>query len=185
MPPLDRLRLVWSDPDFYQDFPPQTRILHKVASPMCSFAYAVTLNGAKKLKRWASSTGEAFDVKLHHGCRTGALVCLSVVPEVVHHQRMIGAQSLSQDGDSPEEINAVEPVEQFGTDGSFNEIEQAHRLGSEGSIFPDPDRDPTAPSSLGVFTHNILHSARCNWDRGDDELIECGPTAKEWRKFPT
>lgn len=169
---------------------------------MCSFAYAVTLNGAKKVKRWASSTGEAFDVKLHHGCRTGALVCLSVVPEVVHHQRMIGAKSLSHGEDSPEEAEpvVVEPAERFENDGSFSEVEYAHRLGSDGSlseverahwlgsdvsVFPDPDMDPTLPPSLGVFTHNILHSARCNWDRGDDELIECGPTGKEWEEFST
>ena len=36
-----------------------------------------------------------------------------------------------------------------------------------------------------VFTHNIMHSARCNWNRGDDELVQCLPNEEEWEQFQT
>ncbi|MCJ1248966.1 hypothetical protein MMC30_006187 [Trapelia coarctata] len=184
MLPLDRLRFVFMDPDFYKDFPPQTRILHTASGPVCTFAYAVTLKGAKKVRNWASSTGEAFDVKLNTGCRTGALKCLSISPEVIHHQRMVGAASLSMGQGSPKK---VKQVNRFETDMTPGATEFVHRLESDGSVVsPVLDTSETQnPASNRVFTHNILHSARCNWNRNDDELVECNPTDEEWEEFAT
>ena len=170
MLPLDRLRNVFFDPEFYLQFRTQTRILHRSAGPVCTFAYAVTLKGAKKLRNWASTTGEAFDVKLSQGCRTGALKCLSVSPEVIHHQRMPGTASLSTGGGWRKNVKQVDPFEK--SDGSL--VSPTLTI-SELKI----------PASDRVFTHNILHSARCNWNRNDTELVECAPTDDEWEDYST
>lgn len=172
MLPLDQYRLVWSAPDFYKDFPPQTRLVHRSKGPMCSFAYAVTLEGAKKLKDWASSAGEeAFDVKLHRGCKTDKLVCLSVVPEVVHHQRMVGASSLSHSGGPPDEAKTADR----------SDIDVSPK-GTSPGLNHDVDTRMPGPR---MFTENILHSARCNWNRADDELIQCTPTEEEVKEYWT
>jgi len=184
MLPVDRLRLVFMDPEFYLDFPPQTRVLHRSAGPVCTFGYAVTLKGAKKLRNWASSTGEAFDVKLNQGCRSGALMCLSVAPEVIHHQRMVGAASLSTGASSRKK---VKQVNRFETDTTSSASEFTHRLESDGSIVSPTLNilENKVPVSNRVFTHNILHSARCNWNRNDDELVQCQPTDEEWVDYTT
>ena len=41
-----------------------------------------------------------------------------------------------------------------------------------------------------VFTHNIMYSARCNWDRwggasGQSALVRCLPSRAEWARFST
>ncbi|MCJ1318438.1 hypothetical protein MMC15_003766 [Xylographa vitiligo] len=167
--PTNVLRNVWIGAT-YEAFPNHTRNVHYAGGPMCSFAYAVTLHGAKKLKQWASTTGEAFDVKMHRGCVDGALTCLTATPEVMHHQRMLGAQSLSSD-DMAREYEA-EDSEQRNQDA---------RAGREKAL-------AGSGVTLGghrVFTYNIMHSARCNWDRGDDELMQCLPNKEEWEQFQT
>ncbi|MCJ1385904.1 hypothetical protein MMC17_009028 [Xylographa soralifera] len=167
--PTNALRNVWIGTT-YEAFPNHTRNVHYVGGPMCTFAYAVTLHGAKKLKQWASTTGEAFDVKMHRGCVDGALNCLTATPEVMHHQRMLGAQSLSND----------ETVRDYGIEGA------EQRVGDVGS-----GRSQELAGSgvtLGghrVFTHNIMYSARCNWNRGDEEPVQCLPNEEEWEHFQT
>ena len=83
---------------------------------------------------------------------------------------MLGAQSLSSD-DMAREYEA-EDSEQRNQDA---------RAGREKAL-------AGSGVTLGghrVFTYNIMHSARCNWDRGDDELMQCLPNKEEWEQFQT
>ena len=171
--PTKLLRNVWVGMT-YEAFPSYTRNIHRVGGPVCTFAYAVTLEGAIRLKNWASTTGEAFDIKMHRGCKDGALNCLTVTPEVIHHQRMMGTPSLSRtlalrddsvEGGSPSEGEA-----------GYGESKEHTMEISKNELNVGGNR---------VFTHNIMHSARCNWDRGEDELVQCLPNKEEWEEFRT
>ena len=136
--PSPSLKSVWLNYP-YATYPNYTRNVHYSQGAMCTFGYAVTLTGARKIQDLASSSGEAYDVKLNHLCVKKELVCMSVVPELVHHQRMEGAKSLSSGG--------------------------SERLGTR------------------RWTHNIRHSARCNWDRRNDDLVTCAPNSEEWEAY--
>ena len=60
------------------------RTVQKSQSPVCSFGYAVTQDGAQRLLDLAGrGAEEAFDVALNHLCGSGQLRCLSVNPEVI------------------------------------------------------------------------------------------------------
>jgi hypothetical protein len=172
--PTPLLRTVWVGAD-YAAFANRTRNVHFAGGPMCSFGYAVTLRGAIKLKRWASNTGEAFDVKMHEGCRDGRLRCLTVSPEVIHHQRMEGTEALSADQFVSENYRP-EWQEEMGEYAGLGNLPEHERASSGGGVTMDGKR---------VFTHNVMHSARCNWDRADDKLVQCLPNAEEWERFQT
>lgn len=54
-------------------------------NPVCSFAYALSHDGARKvLELTGAGQGEAFDVKMMGECKTGNLKCILVAPEVMH-----------------------------------------------------------------------------------------------------
>ena len=105
---LDRIpHVVFGDPTLphYTDLHPFTaslltafmiperhRVLHKSKWPLCSFGYAVTRNGAKKIltevappKEDLSRNLHAYDSALLAGCRDTPLKCYSLNPEVFHH----------------------------------------------------------------------------------------------------
>lgn len=59
------------------------RGVYKSFNPVCTFAYAVSAKGAKKLLAQASTgKGGAFDLMLNYACRDGVLDCISVSPEI-------------------------------------------------------------------------------------------------------
>ncbi|THY85489.1 hypothetical protein D6C92_08860 [Aureobasidium pullulans] len=59
------------------------RIVHFSINPVCTFAYAVSYQGARNLLAHASlGKGGAFDLMLMHACQDKVLKCVSVNPEV-------------------------------------------------------------------------------------------------------
>lgn len=59
------------------------RSVHHSWNPVCTFAYAVSSEGAKKLLAHASlGRGGAFDLMLMHACQDKVLDCISVNPEI-------------------------------------------------------------------------------------------------------
>lgn len=59
------------------------RIVHYSINPVCTFAYAVSYQGARNLLAHASlGKGGAFDLMLMHACQDKVLKCVSVNPEV-------------------------------------------------------------------------------------------------------
>ena len=81
--------------------PEQHRILHKSKWPLCSFGYAVTRNGAKRIisdvapaKEDLSRNLHAYDSALLAGCRDTDMKCYSLNPEVFHH--MEGKSMIAQ-----------------------------------------------------------------------------------------
>lgn len=56
--------------------------------PVCTFAYAVTRRGGRRVLRWAGNgQDEAFDVRLSRACRTSSLEILVVQPELMHQYK--------------------------------------------------------------------------------------------------
>ncbi|KAE8142818.1 hypothetical protein BDV38DRAFT_234083 [Aspergillus pseudotamarii] len=65
--------------------PDHQRAIYWSANPVCSFAYALSRDGSRKvIELLGAGQDEAFDVSMMHACSAGKLKCISVVPEVVH-----------------------------------------------------------------------------------------------------
>lgn len=59
------------------------RSVHYSWNPVCTFAYAVSAKGAKKLLAHASlGLGGAFDLMLMHACQDKVIDCISINPEI-------------------------------------------------------------------------------------------------------
>ncbi|KAL2834050.1 hypothetical protein BJY01DRAFT_88723 [Aspergillus pseudoustus] len=65
----------------------QRAVFHSGA-PICTFAYALTREGAKNvLLDVGAGKDEAFDIALMNGCRERNLTCISVLPELFRHYK--------------------------------------------------------------------------------------------------
>jgi len=98
-----------------QNFPDNTRIIHRGVQPICTFAYGVTRLGAQKiLAIMAIKTmyNLPFDLQLALACRDRVLGlrCYSVEPMLFHHHRTAGPK----DKDSDIQVKT-------GGDGAFRE----------------------------------------------------------------
>ena len=75
----------WSD-KYMRNIGEGNRLVQRAINPVCSFAYAVTLQGAQNVLKWAGSgQNQAFDIRLMQACRPRLLNVLAVQPEVMHH----------------------------------------------------------------------------------------------------
>lgn len=104
-------------------FPAGTRVIHRTAAPICSFAYAITQRAARKILYSLSVDGlhMAFDNSLAQLCRDSAydmgrdietsykMQCISVNPTIMFHHRPKGSVT----GDSD--------IQSYGSDGSMRE----------------------------------------------------------------
>ena len=109
------------------------------AAPICTFAYAVTKSSASRILDEVTRSGlveSAFDVKLYSLCRWGGLRCVSVLPEVFHHQ-----ETAAKGGGS-----LIKSVDGVGENVNNNE---------ENGNNKDQDAKER-------WTANIRYSARCN-----------------------
>jgi len=102
---------------------PHTRIIHMSAAPICSFAYAVSLRGAKKILYELSVNGlrMAFDNSLAQLCRDSMydlgrkhsggydMRCLSVNPTIMFHHKAKGLVASDSD------------IQNLGSDGSVRD----------------------------------------------------------------
>lgn len=107
----------------WSNFAPGTRIVHRSAAPICSFAYALSQTGARKVLHALSINGlhMAFDNSLAQLCRDAAfdlargreggygLRCVSVNPTIFFHHKAKGRLA----GDSD--------IQSYGGDGSTRE----------------------------------------------------------------
>ncbi|RMZ39271.1 hypothetical protein CA14_003208 [Aspergillus flavus] len=70
---------------YIERLPDRQRAVYRSVNPVCSFAYALSREGSRKiLELLGGAQDEAFDVSMMHACKAGQLKCISVVPEVVH-----------------------------------------------------------------------------------------------------
>jgi hypothetical protein len=80
-----RLYAGWSK-KLQPKIPEGHRQVQYLQQTVCTFGYGVTAEGARRILQVLSSgQDEAFDVGLQHKCRQGALRCVTVNPEVMHH----------------------------------------------------------------------------------------------------
>ena len=64
------------------------RSIFATSLPYCTFAYAVTRDGARRiLEHGSTGRGHAYDLWLSLACSSGALRCISVFPELMHQFR--------------------------------------------------------------------------------------------------
>lgn len=75
-------------------FAPHARYVHDSTGPVCTYAYAVTRHGARKILATQDRHGEGVDVWLSGACRRGEIRCITVNPEVFHHQATGNLSSL-------------------------------------------------------------------------------------------
>lgn len=96
--------------DSYSYFPPQLRIVHHTYAPICTYAYAVTYNGASVIYQLALGGKEhTITAGLYEYCMKGYLRCVSVNPELFHHHKKAGV--------STSEIAVVEGWKSFAEPG--------------------------------------------------------------------
>lgn len=70
---------------YIERLPDYRRAVYQSFNPVCSFAYALSREGARNvLKYVGGGKGEAFDIKLMETCKAKTLNCISVVPELFH-----------------------------------------------------------------------------------------------------
>ena len=74
----------------YRANPPHSRLVATPVAPMCTFAYAVTLEGAKRLLERPQHGGKGMDYSTSVACGTGALRCVAPMPEIFHHHKKVG-----------------------------------------------------------------------------------------------
>lgn len=68
--------------------PSGSRAAMKTVGPVCTYAYAATRAGAKRIIEMASEgIAQAFDTRLGILCQEGQLTCFTVVPEVIHEYK--------------------------------------------------------------------------------------------------
>ncbi|KAL5041765.1 hypothetical protein BDW71DRAFT_191185 [Aspergillus fruticulosus] len=66
--------------------PSGQRAVFYSGAPICTFAYALTREGARNvLLDVGAGKDEAFDISLMNGCRERNLTCISVLPELFRH----------------------------------------------------------------------------------------------------
>lgn len=95
-----------------ENYPDNTRIVHRAVQPVCTFAYAVSRRGAQKILAAVSLKAYwnlAFDLQLALACRHQllGLKCITVEPYLFHHHKAAG----STDRDSDIKIGADKPVQ--------------------------------------------------------------------------
>lgn len=67
------------------------RSVHHSWNPVCTFAYAVSAKGVRKLLNQASlGVGGAFDLMLMHACQDKIVDCISVNPEIFDAYNAVG-----------------------------------------------------------------------------------------------
>lgn len=67
-----------------------TRFVHRTTGTVCTFGYAVSRHGAKKLIDHLSGSGQPLDLDYASFCNGGGLNCYAVTPEIIHHHRWTG-----------------------------------------------------------------------------------------------
>ena len=85
--------------------PNHTRWIHRSTGPICTYAYAVTDEGARKILERDDHGTENYDVWLHIRCKSGEFRCITVNPELFHHHQLAGAKSsLISEGGADEAV---------------------------------------------------------------------------------
>ncbi|EKG19535.1 hypothetical protein MPH_03399 [Macrophomina phaseolina MS6] len=179
LPPALQLRGL-ADRYAYTPLPDYTRSVMRSPGPTCTYAYAVTRQGAQRILELAGNGGgAAFDNEIGAACskgeKKGGLRCVSVAPELFHHQRAIGKDG--KDSSIVDGMNWADGKESVDN----GELKSRKRKG----------RKQNRKAIKGVtgerrfITFNIMYSARCNAERSDKELVRCMPTEQELEKYTT
>ncbi|KAK7720405.1 hypothetical protein SLS57_005494 [Botryosphaeria dothidea] len=181
LPPALELRAL-ADRYAYTPLPDQTRSIMRSPGPTCTYAYGVTRRGAQRILELAGhGGGAAFDNEVGAGCamgeKKGGLKCVSVAPELFHHQRVIGLDG--KDSSIVDGMNWAEEREK--EDGELKSRKGRKKKGKKEKKKVSMD----GVDKRRFITFNIMYSARCNAERSEKELVKCMPTEQELEKYTT
>ncbi|KAL4778701.1 hypothetical protein BJX76DRAFT_342658 [Aspergillus varians] len=116
------------------------RVVFRSRMPICSFAYALSREGAKNvLQDIGAGKDEAFDIALMNGCRERNLTCISVLPELFRHytpsQKMGSTSLVNPDG---QDGNTMEIEIEMGQTENILESARCHALWGQPCLPPAP-----------------------------------------------
>lgn len=112
------------------------RSVHYSWNPVCTFAYAVSAQGARKLLAQASlGKGGAFDLMLMHACQDKVVDCISVNPEIFDPYHPAGGDSSEVRAADKGEVASAESGAEMGR--TDNILRSARCAGLFGSTCSD------------------------------------------------
>lgn len=119
--------------NYVDRLPDHRRSVYWSLNPVCSFAYGVSGEGARKiLTHLGGAQDEAFDVSMMHFCQQRVLNCISVVPEVMHQYfpaESFGVKSLVDVANGEVQGSVDESLESvMGTTENILESARCHAL---------------------------------------------------------
>ena len=132
-----------------------TRFVHETTGTVCTFGYAVSRHGAKKMIDHLSASGMPLDIDYASFCNGGGLNCYAVTPEIIHHHQWTG-HKITSGGVRHGALEPGEEAQKF----TIN-IKYSARCNS------DPDLLSARPSGT------------------EKELIQCQPTGMSKDKYST
>ncbi|KAK5721845.1 hypothetical protein LTR15_006438 [Elasticomyces elasticus] len=68
-------------------------------APLCTYAYAVTRKAALDIVEHFPERPKGFDMERHVSCMGGRHNCIAPVPELFHHQTVLGERKIGEKGD--------------------------------------------------------------------------------------
>ncbi|EOD51620.1 putative glycosyltransferase family 25 protein [Neofusicoccum parvum UCRNP2] len=172
LPLANQLRAL-ADRYAYTPLDDHTRSVMRSPGPTCTYAYAVTRQGAQRLlERAGSGGGAAFDNEVGAGCamgeKKGGLRCVSVAPELFHHQRAISGDG--RDSSIVDGMNWAEAQKEEAELRKKKAVGRGKKRGKKERRF---------------ITLNVMYSARCNAQTGNAQLVQCLPTDEELDRYTT
>lgn len=142
--------------------------------PICTFAYAVNRRSAEKILTEVKREGlyeDAFDVRLYVLCRWGEIKCMSVFPELFHHQQRNGEGGGSLIKAVDKETHKANAGHEGDTQGAAKSQEEPQDPKSE----DQSKSDDNGGREDHRWTENIKYSARCNSEPEAEPEPEPGP----------
>lgn len=141
-----------------------TQQLIRQIAPLSSYAWAITRTHAKWLVEELTKTrAQEFDVQLHILCRGLRQRCIAPVPELMHHHRVTGSESISQ--------FKAEAA------GDSSVTHDSKVLSWWQRMFSD-DEGLDWWRNATKYTYNVEWSARCNAGESGDRLND------KWQCLP-
>ncbi|KAF2088278.1 glycosyltransferase family 25 protein [Saccharata proteae CBS 121410] len=155
----------------------KTRVIHQSVLPLCTFGYAVTRAGAKRIIEEVAPVAApdlaAFDSAMAHGCRIRGLKCFTVNPELFHH--MVGDSIIALE-DHREKIYPP-PVDAEGA----AQVQNRKESSNIGCGFWSGEFDFDSDERLNMLREEVGRKGRCLKPGREQIEIETGDNASYQR----
>ncbi|MCJ1247151.1 hypothetical protein MMC30_004363 [Trapelia coarctata] len=120
--------------------PNHIRWVHQSSGPICTYAYALTDVGAKKILERDDHGTDAFDIWLHIRCKGGEFRCITVNPELFHHHEVAGRKDSLIKGKNGVEVVENEMTDNIWHSARCNSISKTDAVVT--CMSPEPKEEP-------------------------------------------